>query len=108
VVSILLAGAAGFAFDDPAAEILAASPSPLRRRRMARLALIGPPIYLRWGTAVVIEGPRVPLVIEGSSTPRPVAILRGGRTIGVDSEDRLTRRLAGGRQERTRPNRSSG
>jgi hypothetical protein len=56
-VSILLAGAAGFAFDDPAAEILAASPAPLRRRRTARLALIGPPILLFWLALVAVQGP---------------------------------------------------
>ena len=56
-VSILLASAAGFAFDDPAAEILAASPTPLRRRRMVRLALMGPPILLAWLALVAAQRP---------------------------------------------------
>jgi hypothetical protein len=56
-VSVLLAGAAGFAFDDPAAEILAASPTSLRQRRMARLALIGAPILLFWLALVAAQGP---------------------------------------------------
>lgn len=56
-VSILLASAAGFAFDDPAAEILAASPTPLLRRRMVRLALMGPPILLAWLALVAAQGP---------------------------------------------------
>jgi hypothetical protein len=56
-VSILLASAAGFALDDPAAEILAASPTSLRRRRMVRLALMGPPILLVWLALVAAQGP---------------------------------------------------
>ena len=56
-VSILLASAAGFAFDDPSAEILAASPTPLLRRRMVRFASMGPPILLAWLALVAAQGP---------------------------------------------------
>jgi hypothetical protein len=56
-VAILLASAAGFALDDPAAEILAASPTTLRRRRITRLALLGSPIVLAWFALVVWQGP---------------------------------------------------
>jgi hypothetical protein len=56
-VAILLASAAGFAFDDPAAEVLAASPTTLRQRRTARLALLGAPIVLTWLALVAAQGP---------------------------------------------------
>lgn len=48
-VAILLACGAGFALDDPAAEVLAASPTPLSRRRSLRLLLVLPPLTLLWG-----------------------------------------------------------
>ncbi len=47
-VAIILTSVVGFAFDDPAAEFLAASPSPLLRRRLLRLLPVGPPVVLLW------------------------------------------------------------
>jgi hypothetical protein len=47
-VALLLACGAGFALDDPAAEVLAASPTPLSRRRSLRLLLVLPPLTLFW------------------------------------------------------------
>jgi hypothetical protein len=47
--AILLASGAGFTLDDPAAEVLAPSPTPLSRRRSLRLFLVVPPLTLLWG-----------------------------------------------------------
>jgi hypothetical protein len=55
-VAILLAGGTGFILDDPAAEILAASPSPLSRRRSLRLLLVVPPLTLLWGLLLWSQG----------------------------------------------------
>lgn len=55
-VAILLAGGTGFILDDPAAEILAASPSPLSRRRSLRLLLVVPPLTLLWGILLWSQG----------------------------------------------------
>lgn len=57
VVSILLAAGVGFALDDPAAEILAASPASFLRRRSARLLLSVTPAVLVWLTLVAVQGP---------------------------------------------------
>ena len=56
-VSILLASAAAFALDDPATETLAASPTSLTRRRIARLSLAGPPLVAAWLALVAVQGP---------------------------------------------------
>lgn len=56
VVAILLASAAGFALDDPAAEILAASPTPLASRRLLRLLLVVPLIVVIWGLLLWWQG----------------------------------------------------
>jgi len=47
-VAIALACGAGFAFDDPAFQVLAASPTPLWRRRLLRLLVVMPPTVLLW------------------------------------------------------------
>ena len=52
IPSTLLAAAAGFAFDDPSHEILAASPASLIRRRLSRLAIVMPPTIILWATLV--------------------------------------------------------
>ena len=56
-VSILLASAAAFALDDPATETLAASPTSLTRRRIARVSLAGPPVVAAWLALVAVQGP---------------------------------------------------
>jgi hypothetical protein len=56
-VAILFACGAGYAFDDPAAELLAASPTSLVRRRIARLALVLPPTVAIWLVLVGVQGP---------------------------------------------------
>jgi hypothetical protein len=55
-VAVLLAGGAGFVLDDPAAEILAASPTPLSRRRSLRLRLVVPPVTLVSGLLMGWQG----------------------------------------------------
>lgn len=57
LVSVLLATGAGFVLDDPAAEILAASPESLLRRRSARVLLSVTPAVLVWLALVGVEGP---------------------------------------------------
>jgi len=52
IPSTLLAAAAGFAFDDPSHETLAASPSSLLHRRIGRLVVVIPPTILLWTTLV--------------------------------------------------------
>lgn len=47
-VAIALASGAGFALDDPSFEILAASPTPLLRRRLLRVLVVVPPTVLLW------------------------------------------------------------
>jgi hypothetical protein len=54
--AILLAGGAGFTLDDPAAEILAASPAPLSRRRSLRLLVVVPPVTVLWGLLLGWQG----------------------------------------------------
>ena len=54
--AFLLASGAGFAFDDPAAEVLAASPTSLRRRRTDRIALVGLPTIALWGVLLGWHG----------------------------------------------------
>jgi hypothetical protein len=56
-VAILFACGAGYAFDDPAAELLTASPTSLLRRRIARLALVLPPTVAIWLVLVGVQGP---------------------------------------------------
>jgi len=56
VVAILLSSAAGFALDDPATEILAASPTPLVRRRLLRLLLVVPVVVVAWGLLLSWQG----------------------------------------------------
>lgn len=55
-VAIMLSSAAGFSLDDPAAEILAASPTPLLRRRLLRLLLVGPPVAVLWALLMWWQG----------------------------------------------------
>jgi hypothetical protein len=57
LVSVLLATGAGFALDDPAAEILAASPASLLRRRGARVLFSVMSTVLVWLTLVGVQGP---------------------------------------------------
>jgi hypothetical protein len=52
IPTTLLAAAAGFAFDDPSHETLAASPSSLIRRRLGRLIVVIPPTIIVWATLV--------------------------------------------------------
>jgi hypothetical protein len=54
--AILLTGALGFALDDPAAGILAASPTSLLYRRLLRLLVLVPPATLLWGICVALNG----------------------------------------------------
>src|SRR5439155_21134510 len=54
--AVLLAGGTGFVLDDPAAEILAASPTPLARRRCLRLLLVVPAVTLLWGLLLGWQG----------------------------------------------------
>ena len=56
-VAILFACGAGYAFDDPAAELLDPSPTSLLRRRIARLALVLPPTIAIWLVLVGVQGP---------------------------------------------------
>jgi hypothetical protein len=55
IPSTLLAAAAGFAFDDPSHETLAASPSSLIRRRLGRLGIVIPAVSVLW-IALVSQG----------------------------------------------------
>jgi hypothetical protein len=55
-VAILLAGGTGFILDDPASEILAASPTPLSRRRSLRFLLVVPPLTLLWALLLWWQG----------------------------------------------------
>jgi hypothetical protein len=48
VVSVLLAAAIGFCLDDPAHEVMEASPASLFRRRLLRVALVAPPTVATW------------------------------------------------------------
>lgn len=59
-VGILLASGAGFALDDTSAEILAASPTPLLRRRIARVLVWVPATALAWLALVLVQGPASP------------------------------------------------
>ncbi len=54
--AILLSTAAAFALDDPAFEVLAASPTSLLRRRFTRIAVVLLPILLVWTTQVLAHG----------------------------------------------------
>jgi hypothetical protein len=55
-IAIFLTGAGGFAFDDPAAVILAASPTSMLHRRLLRLLVVGPPVVLLWSILVTVQG----------------------------------------------------
>jgi hypothetical protein len=55
-VAILLAAGTGFTLDDAAVEILAASATPLSRRRSMRLLLVVPPVTLLWVLLVRWQG----------------------------------------------------
>jgi hypothetical protein len=48
LVAVLLPSAAAFALDDPATELLAASPTSLLRRRLLRVLVVGPPVAVIW------------------------------------------------------------
>ncbi len=48
ITALLLAGAAGFCLDDPAYEVMAASPHSLLRRRLHRVLVVVPPIVAVW------------------------------------------------------------
>ena len=52
LVGLLLVAPIGYLFDDAAADVLAASPSTLARRRVARVALGAPVLLVGWLTAV--------------------------------------------------------
>lgn len=54
--ALLLSTAAAFALDDPAFDILSASPTSLRRRRLMRIAVVLAPIALVWTGQVVVRG----------------------------------------------------
>ena len=60
VIAIILSGAVGFAFDDPTAAIMAASPTSLLRRRLLRLVLVLPPVAVLWGLLLWAEGTEGP------------------------------------------------
>jgi hypothetical protein len=53
--SILLAAGAGFALDDPAFALLAASPTSMLKRRLSRLLIILPPITVTWAGLVMLH-----------------------------------------------------
>jgi hypothetical protein len=57
-VSIILATAAATAVDDPAAEVLGASPTTLRERRLLRVAQVVTPIVSLWAVLVVVQQPQ--------------------------------------------------
>jgi hypothetical protein len=71
-VAILLAGGTGFILDDPAAEILAASPTPLSGRRSLRFLLVVPPLTLLWGFLLWWQGS------EGIEETLGLGLLFGG------------------------------
>jgi hypothetical protein len=54
--AILLTSAAGFALDDPAASILAASPTSMLRRRLRCLLAVWLPTWVLWGALVQLQG----------------------------------------------------
>jgi hypothetical protein len=70
--AVLLSGGAGFTLDDPAAEILAASPTPLSRRRSMRLLLVVPPVACLWGLLLTWQG------TEGSEETFALVLLVAG------------------------------
>jgi hypothetical protein len=55
-ISIALASGAGYALDDAAFEIFATSPHSLLRRRLERLAVVGPPVVLLWVVLLAWQG----------------------------------------------------
>lgn len=58
--AILLSTAAGFVFDDPASDVLAASPMSLAWRRMSRMLVIIPVATSIWAVLIVWHGPFEP------------------------------------------------
>jgi hypothetical protein len=54
--ALLLAGGVGFALDDPAAEILAPSPTPLVCQRLLRLLVVMPTVALLFGLLLRWQG----------------------------------------------------
>jgi hypothetical protein len=92
LVSVLLATGAGFALDDPAAEILAASPSSLLRRRAARAMLSVTTTALVWLTLVGAQGP------ESANEGWALAIMFAGLlTLGLAIAGVASRRSPYGR-----------
>jgi hypothetical protein len=55
-VAILLASAGGFALDDPAGIVMAASPTSILRRRLLRLLVVWVPVGLAWALALAVRG----------------------------------------------------
>ncbi len=92
VVSILIASAVGFVFDDSAADLLDASPSSLLRRRLGRVAcVIGPAVGL-WAALFWLQGPAS--ASEGWALTAMFAGLLG-LSLGIAGT--ASRRLAPGR-----------
>jgi hypothetical protein len=91
-VSILFASGAGFALDDPAAELLSASPTPLLRRRIARLALVIPPTVAIWVALVAVQGPA-----NGRETWAVVAMFAGLLGLSLSFAGVAERRSTSGR-----------
>jgi hypothetical protein len=58
--AVLLASASGFALDDPAAEIIAASPTSLLRRRASRVCLMLLPAIGVWLVLLAVQGTASP------------------------------------------------
>ncbi len=56
VVSIALASGVGATLDDPAFEIMAASPTSLLRRRVQRFSVVGPPAVTLWALLLLWQG----------------------------------------------------
>lgn len=75
IPSTLLAAAAGFTFDDPSHEIVAASPSSLIWRRFSRLIVVMPPTIILW-TTLVSQG------VNGRQETLTLAAMFGG-LVGV-------------------------
>ena len=56
IAAVLLASGIGYALDDPAFEVLAASPTSYRRRRLQRLSIVLPPTVVLYAALLVWQG----------------------------------------------------
>lgn len=66
LAGVAVVGTAAFFFDDPAAATLAASPTPLRVRRMHRLVFLAASAGMWWAAATVLVRVRYAVEVPGT------------------------------------------